>query len=167
MGQNKKLDRILGIDYCISGVCLILLVCVTFFGVIWRYFLNSPFIWQEEVQLGLITWVIYFGASAAFRNGSHIAIDMIVDMFPEKMQKVMDVIIYIVSMGVLGFIFINGISLVQQFIRTSRVTNILRIPTQYIYMAIPIGCVLMAVSYTIYLIRDFKGLNIEEEEEDK
>lgn len=166
MEKKRILDRILGIDYLISGICLIILVFITFFGVIWRYFLNAPFIWQEEVQLALITWVIYFGASAAFRNGSHIAIDMIVDMFPAKMQRVMDVIIYIVTLGVLGFIFINGVSLVEQFIRTSRVTNILRIPTRYIYIAIPIGCVLMAVSYTIYLVRDFMGLNIQESEEE-
>lgn len=166
MEKKRFLDRILGIDYLISGICLIILVFITFFGVIWRYFLNAPFIWQEEVQLALITWVIYFGASAAFRNGSHIAIDMIVDMFPAKMQRVMDVIIYIVTLGVLGFIFTNGVSLVEQFIRTSRVTNILRIPTRYIYIAIPIGCVLMAVSYTIYLVRDFMGLNIQESEEE-
>lgn len=166
MEKKRILDRILGIDYLISGICLIILVFITFFGVIWRYFLNAPFIWQEEVQLALITWVIYFGASAAFRNGSHIAIDMIVDMFPAKMQRVMDVIIYIVTLGVLGFIFTNGVSLVEQFVRTSRVTNILRIPTQYIYIAIPIGCVLMAVSYTIYLVRDFMGLNIQESEEE-
>lgn len=166
MEKKRFLDRILGIDYLISGICLIILVFITFFGVIWRYFLNAPFIWQEEVQLALITWVIYFGASAAFRNGSHIAIDMIVDMFPAKMQRVMDVIIYIVTLGVLGFIFTNGVSLVEQFVRTSRVTNILRIPTQYIYIAIPVGCVLMAVSYTIYLVRDFMGLNIQESEEE-
>lgn len=166
MEKKRFLDRILGIDYLISGICLIILVFITFFGVIWRYFLNAPFIWQEEVQLALITWVIYFGASAAFRNGSHIAIDMIVDMFPAKMQRVMDVIIHIVTLGVLGFIFTNGVSLVEQFVRTSRVTNILRIPTQYIYIAIPVGCVLMAVSYTIYLVRDFMGLNIQESEEE-
>lgn len=166
MKKKGFLDKILGIDYLISGLCLIILIFITFFGVIWRYFLNAPFIWQEEVQLALITWVIYFGASAAFRNGSHIAIDMIVDMFPEKLQRVMDIVIYIVSLGVLGFIFVNGISLVEQFVRTSRVTNILRIPTQYIYIAIPIGCVLMAVSYTVYLVKDFRGLNTEEGEEE-
>ena len=134
------------------GLSLVILVLVTFAGVIFRYFLNNPIIWEEEIQLMMITWTIYFGASAAFRSGGHIAIDMIVDLFPEKVQKIFDILIFAVTTGVIVFLMLNGAALVNQFIRTNRVTNILHIPSQYVYTAIPAGCALMIVSNTMYFV---------------
>ncbi len=152
MKMKKMFARILDLDYLIAGLSLVILVLVTFTGVIFRYFLNNPIIWEEEIQLMMITWTIYFGASAAFRSGGHIAIDMIVDLFPKKVQKVFDILIFIVTTGVLVFLMINGAALVSQFIRTSRVTNILHIPSHYVYIAIPAGCVLMIISNTVYFV---------------
>ncbi|MCI8295110.1 MAG: TRAP transporter small permease [Lachnospiraceae bacterium] len=161
--MDKIINRILSIDYLIAGLCLTILVVVTFVGVIFRYFLNAPLIWEEEIQLMMITWTIYFGAAAAFRTGGHIAIDMIVDMFPVKIQKVFDILIFLVTTGVLGFLMMNGAALVRQFIRTGRTTNILRIPSQYVYVAIPVGCALMLVSNTVYFVRKLSGVEQGEE----
>lgn len=161
--MNKIINRVLGIDYLIAGLCLTILVLVTFVGVIFRYFLNAPLIWEEEIQLMMITWTIYFGAAAAFRTGGHIAIDMIVDMFPAKIQKVFDILIFLVTTGVLLFLMTNGGALVRQFIRTGRTTNILHIPSQFVYVAIPIGCVLMLLSNTVYFVRKLFGMEQEGE----
>lgn len=164
MKANKIINRVLGLDYVIAGISLSALILITFLGVIYRYFLNNPLIWEEEIQLALITWTIYFGAAAAFRSGSHIAIDMIVDMFPKPVQKVFDVLIYLVITYVLFFLMMNGYSLVQQFVRTHRMTNILHLPSQYIYIAIPVGCGLMILSNTLYFIRSLFGMEQEGEE---
>ena len=61
----------------------------------------------------------------------------------------------------------NGKNLVLQFIKTNRSTNILHIPSQYIYSAIPIGCFLMIINYIIAEIKvifgkDLIGLGEEE-----
>ena len=152
MKMKKMFIRLLDLDYLIAGLSLVILVLVTFAGVIFRYFLNNPIIWEEEIQLMMITWTIYFGASAAFRSGGHIAIDMIVDLFPEKVQKIFDILIFAVTTGVIVFLMLNGAALVNQFIRTNRVTNILHIPSQYVYIAIPAGCALMIVSNTMYFV---------------
>lgn len=164
MKANKIMNKVLGLDYVIAGISLSALILITFLGVIYRYFLNSPLIWEEEIQLALITWTIYFGAAAAFRSGSHIAIDMIVDMLPKPIQKLFDVLIFLVTTYVLFFLMTNGYSLVQQFIRTHRMTNILHLPSQYIYIAIPVGCALMIISNTLYFIRALFGMEQEGEE---
>ena len=161
--MDKIINRILSIDYLIAGLCLTILVLVTFVGVIFRYFLNAPLIWEEEIQLMMITWTIYFGAAAAFRKGGHIAIDMVVDLFPAKVQKVFDILIFLVTTGVLLFLMVNGGALVCQFIRTGRMTNILHIPSQFVYLAIPMGCALMLLSNTVYFARKRFGLEQEGE----
>lgn len=165
--MKNIIHKILSLDLVISGIALIILVILTFLGSLMRYIVNRPIIWQEEVQIGLAIWVIFFGASAAFRYSNHIAIDMIVDMFPKNIQKIIEVLIAIVTISVLFFMLINGKNLVLQFIKTNRSTNILHIPSQFIYSAIPLGCFLMIINYIIAEIKIIFGkdlIGIEEEE---
>ena len=55
MKSDNKIGNLLrNADVLAACGALILLVGVTFFGVIMRYCLGDPFVWQEEVQLALI-----------------------------------------------------------------------------------------------------------------
>ena len=99
--MKNIIHKILSLDLVISGIALIVLIILTFLGSLMRYIINKPIIWQEEVQIGLAIWVIFFGASAAFRYSNHIAIDMIVDMFPKNIQKIIEVLIAIITISVL------------------------------------------------------------------
>lgn len=150
--KNKIANYLLNLDLVIACIALIILILVTFFGVFMRYFLNNPFIWQEEVQLWCFVWVIFFGASAAFRSGGHIAIDILVDTLPKGVQKGIEVFNYCVVMTILFYLFIQGSNLIEQMVTTSRVSNILRVPYSLIYSAFPIGCILMMINHTIATI---------------
>lgn len=57
MKWNTKLRQI---DIGISVIALVLLIAVTFAGVIFRYVFSKPFSWQEEVQLALIIMGYFF-----------------------------------------------------------------------------------------------------------
>ena len=67
-----KMKWIQNSDRLISGflmIALVLLIAVTFAGVIFRYVFSKPFSWQEEVHAWLlIIWVIFFGARYAFET---------------------------------------------------------------------------------------------------
>ena len=55
MKSDNKIGNLLrNADVLAACGALVLLVGVTFFGVIMRYCLGDPFVWQEEVQLALI-----------------------------------------------------------------------------------------------------------------
>jgi TRAP-type C4-dicarboxylate transport system permease small subunit len=147
--NNKALNTLLNLDLIIAGISVTVLILLTFIGVIMRYFVNNPFTWQEEVQLWCFVWVIFFGASAAFRSGSHVAIDIVVDLLPDSLKKVVDILVYFVVMAVLIYLAIHGSNLVTQLANTGRTTNILDVPYPIIYAAFPIGCVLMMINYTL------------------
>ena len=62
MKSDNKIGNLLrNADVLAACGALVLLVGVTFFGVIMRYCLGDPFVWQEEVQLALIIWVVFLG----------------------------------------------------------------------------------------------------------
>lgn len=150
--NNKALKCLLNIDYLITGAALVGLITVTFLGVIMRYFFNNPFIWLEEVQIWCFVWLVFFGAGAAFRTGSHVAIDVIVDLFPPKVKKAVEICVYLVVVAVLFYLMRHGSNLVRQMANTGRMTNIIKVPYSIIYSSLPIGCGLMIINYTIIMV---------------
>ena len=98
-GREKKLKRktlllrvLCNLDTTIAAAALVVLICITFAGVIMRYILAKPFDWEEEVQLSLIVWVVFF-ADVMLSLPKPPAIDMIVNKFPQKLQKATSVTI--------------------------------------------------------------------------
>ena len=154
MSKKKLLQLFLSVDVLLAGICLIILISITFVGVFMRYFFSSPFVWEEEVQLWLFLWIAFFGGSAAFRAKSHVEIDMVVELMPQKVQRIVQMMIYVLVVVVLGYLCNKGMMMVQQFIATNKSTFVLSVPSPLIYSVIPIGCVLMILNYTIVAWQD-------------
>ena len=158
MKSDNKIGNLLcNIDLLAACAALVLLVGVTFFGVIMRYCLGDPFVWQEEVQLALIIWVVFLGGRYAFVCGNHAAIDVIVEMVPERLQKIVSVLIAAVSLIILCYVGYQGIRYIMQMMRYNRVTNILKLPYSLVYLPLPIGCVTMALQVCLNTYRDLTG----------
>lgn len=147
--KKSLLFRLLNVDLVISGTALSVLIIYTFLGVIMRYFVKKPVIWGEEFQLFCIVIIVFFGAGAGFRAGSHVAIDIIVDRFPRPVRRAFGIFIYLATMGIFIYFGLQSAALVRQMLVTGRTTDILDIPFFVTYSAFPIGCVLMMLNYTI------------------
>ena len=158
--SKKILSKLQNLDLAIAGLALAALILYTFIGVVMRYIINRPITWGEEFQLLCIVIVVFFGAGAGFRTGSHVAIDFIVDMFPWKVQRIIVVAMYAISMLIMAYFFFQSSVFVRQMFVTGRVTNMLRIPMYLIYAAFPVGCFLVVLNYTISTWKKFiKGGN--------
>lgn len=154
MEENKcSLKTILlNLDLLIATVCLVILIALTFAGVIWRYFLSAPFTWLEEVQLACMVWIVFLAAGPAFRAGSHVAIEMIADMLPESLQKVVTAFISICVVGVIVYLFWRTLSFVELFMESGRATSLLEMPLWIVYgIALP--------SYIDMILSYFYGLH--------
>jgi len=162
---KKVVNSVLKLDVAISGIALVSLISVTFFGVFARYLFNNPFVWLEEVQMVLILWTVFLGGSVAVRNKGHVAIEFIVEFLPKSIQKMIDVVIFFIVAYVMYFVAKNSLLLISQYDTSNRVTNLLHIPLKYIYLACPIGCVLIIINYFFITIESIFGLRILESEE--
>jgi TRAP-type C4-dicarboxylate transport system permease small subunit len=145
--RKRITDFFYNMDYVLSGVCFVCVVLITVLGVIFRRFLNAPFPWLEEMQLFFFVWSVFTGASAAVRTGNHVAIDLVVDLLPESIKKLATIIIYIITMIVLGYISRAGVQLMQQ--AADKLTPYLHVSYIFIDLAVPIGCILMMIHYTL------------------
>lgn len=153
--RKNTLNYLLNIDLLIAGLSLIVLVIITFLGVIMRYIFNAPFVWLEEVQLWCAVWLVFFGASAAFRSGSHVSIEFVVDRFQPPLKKLAEIFAYFVVVSGLVYLMVYGIRLIEHLHLIDRTTNVLKVPYTIIYSAIPIGCALMIINYSIIMYESF------------
>lgn len=158
MKQGSKLRAVLGnLDTIVASVVLALLIILTFAGVIFRYVLGAPFTWLEEVQTSCMVWIVFAAAGAAFRAGNQVAIEMIVDLMPEKMQKIAEIFISVVVVVVLAYLFYQSIGFINIFVQSGRSTPMLKIPYAFIYGIAPVSYVLMIVSYFYALVKGVKS----------
>lgn len=65
------------ISRIILGTLIGLIVLVTCMAVWWRYVLNDPLSWTEQISRIMFVWVTFLGAASLYRSVQHIAIDML------------------------------------------------------------------------------------------
>lgn len=152
-------EFIVNLDFIIAGIALAGLVLLTLFGVVMRYFLNSPITWLEEVQMMLIVWLTLYGGSAVFRLRGHIAIEVIVDMCARPIRDAFRIVVFFIVLGVLVFVAWNGAMLVNQLFINERTTSVLNISYAFVYSAVPIGCTMMILNFVIAEFKDVFGRN--------
>ena len=143
------------IDDVIATIALTGILFITIVSVFYRFVLENPFAWAEEVTLGLFVWLVFIGVSSAIKRGGHIGIDYFVEKLPRPLKLVAIGIraaaIYFVL--IFGFIYL-GYDLMSQ--AASKVTPVLGISYQWIDLAVPLGGLLTAYHFSRQLIKSFR-----------
>lgn len=148
MKKNPLLKLVCNVDMIIASIAMIVLTIVTAVGVFMRYVVKNPILWQEEVCAFCQVWMIFMGASVAFRQGSIVAIEMLTETLPEKAQEIVGYVVDILVLFTLTFLLVKSQAYITQvFGASGRPTPILRIPYSILYGIAPYGCALMIVSY--------------------
>lgn len=159
--KNKSsLTTILGnLDIVVAGAALIVLIVLTFAGVVMRYIVGQPFTWLEEVQLFCMVWIVFAAGGAAFRTQSHVAIEMVVEMFPESVQKIISYVIDVVVFLVIAYLLYHSFGFIQMFVKNGRSSSMLKIPMTVQYGIAPVSYALMIISYfySKYFDKSTKG----------
>ena len=145
--MKKTLNALLNLDTLVAGVGLVLIVVVTVAGVFMRKVMGRPFAWMEEMQIFFFIWTIFFGGSVAFRTGSQVSIDLIAVRLSPRARRILDIVDYLITVLVLAYLTKGGYQLMMSV--TKKVTPYFKISYSLIDLAVPIGCVLMIIQYSL------------------
>ncbi len=132
---------LLNLDVVIASAAMCILVVLTFAGVIARYVVGHPFTWIEEIQAAMIVWVIFGAAGAAFRTANHAAIEVFYEMFPNAVKKILNILIFIITVITLVFLGYNVLKYMQVFMKSGRTTPVLHISYVLIFAIVPVSCI--------------------------
>lgn len=138
----KKIIKIMDwISYALLIVFSSAMVISTFLQVIFRYLLNHPLFWSEELSRYCFVWIVFVGAAIAMKQGAHIGVDYFVKKLPSRFKNYLKIAINILIISFL-FIIINQ-SILVVIVNMSQHSPAIGIPMGLIYLAIPVGLSLM------------------------
>ena len=156
-------DKINGYVEYISVFIIALMVVVVFLQVIFRFIIKSSLAWSEEMARYLLIWITFLGASIGIKRKSHIGVEVVVNLFPEKMQQWIRIITNAITM-------VFFIALMTWGRRLLIIVSKQRSPAMEISMAIPYAAILVSsaliilyISYNILL--DISSLTKEQNKE--
>ncbi len=82
--MKKKLDKVVDI---FTAFLVLGMTVVVFISVFYRYVLNMPLSWSEEITRLMIVWLSFVGAYVAMRENKHIGFDVIVAKLPAGLRR--------------------------------------------------------------------------------
>lgn len=141
MALLKWLERVFeGFMVAIIILQAVLLVCSVFF----RYILNSPIVWADEIVRYSLVWMTFAGAALATRDDKHILVDVIDLMLPERGKKITSWVADGVVIAFMLFLIYYGIKMTD-YERGMFGETLSWFSYAYVYVSIPIGAALTIV----------------------
>lgn len=88
VAQQSKFARIINsFEETMIAVLLGLMTLITFANVVARYVFNTNILWAVEGTVYLFAWLVLLGVSYGIKHSIHIGVDVLVKVFPPKIQK--------------------------------------------------------------------------------
>jgi len=125
--------------------------------VFFRYVLNNPLSWPEELARFLLVWLSFIATSILYRRKGHIAIDTLVKLFQARHQLIISILLNTIIMTFLIVIVISGTGLQKYQVSMSTMTN-LEIPKCYLTLALTVGAASMTLTAAHLILEDVRGL---------
>jgi TRAP-type C4-dicarboxylate transport system permease small subunit len=120
---------------------LTVLVVIISTAVLFRYVVNSPLSWPEELARYALVWLTFIGASLATKRHVHIVVDFAGLFLPERPRLWITLAVHLIVIACLALFVVQGVQVVQKM--WVAVSPALSIRVGYVYIAIPLGTALM------------------------
>lgn len=130
------------IDALLAALLLVITL-LTLAQVLWRYVIGTSFTWSEELNLLLWAWMIGLAAIKA----RHLRISMLVSAMPAKVQMVLYTLRWILTLAILGVLFVYGLSMVE-LTSSDRYVELDFLSRMWLFMSVPVAVVPWAVVAT-------------------
>jgi TRAP-type C4-dicarboxylate transport system permease small subunit len=134
---SRGIDRISKAAGHSAGISLVIMMLLITVGVIFRYVLNDPLDFIEEISGYLQLFCVFMGLGYAFANGYHIRTFVLLNKFSPKYQRILNVAQVIVALPWAIIVGVAGVALMKDYVEMGSVsdTNLrtpLWIPTAFI-----------------------------------
>ncbi len=145
----------------LAGFLIAAMTILVFLQVIFRYLLDAPLDWSEEMASFAFVWMALLGASVGLKNDDHPRLDIFFQVFPDGIQKLCSLIINLAILFMLVVLFIFGLKLTiaMQMQRTAA----LGYSISYVYAVLPLSAIIMFIHVLVKSVLLVTSLETEEE----
>lgn len=133
---------------------MVVLVISTFMQVVFRFILNSPLAWTEELARYCLVFLTFLGAAYAMAMKQHVLVEFFTNLFPPIGRKIFYTVATLVNLFFFGLMIYYGLQLSMNSME--QLSPVLRIPMGAIYAVIPVSGFLLVVNTLSTYIQDIK-----------
>ena len=131
-------------------ITVMVVVAVLVLDVVWqvvtRFIMKDPSRWTDELATMLLIWVSLLGASVGFIRKVHLGVDYFVGKLKGKLKLSIEFLVYLLIIAFAGIILIyGGYTLVSDTLNTGQPSPALQVEMGYIYLALPISGIFIAI----------------------
>ena len=160
----KKTYRIIcHIEAGVAAVFLIATVVVIFSLAIFRTF-GVPIHWALDTALLVFAWGVFLGADVAFREDKLVNVDFLLTKLPDKAQRVVQLVLYLLIGLFLGTLVYFGIDLSISTQHRS-FQGIPALSYTWVTVSMPVCSFLMLITVSIKLYKTVVSRSTETREE--
>jgi len=162
--KENLIDIIKNLPEIVAAVFLAFVTVLIIVAVVFRYILNAPITWYEELCRVLFIWIAFFGAAIGVKRNAHFGIMIFIEKMPIKMRHLTSIVSEIVSILVCAVLVYSSYRITAMAFKHT--FHQLQIPVGWLHIAVTISALLMAIYSTSHLVQSVKGKEIEKEEVD-
>lgn len=145
-------------DIIISCVLLVTLTVVALLQVLFRFLLNLPLSWTEELVRYCVISLIYISTIYSIRTRGVIRVEILDQMLKGKVKYGLNSFINLISAGVMFFMSYLCVDLVQNAISVNQRSAAMNIPVAVMYGVECASFFLMGLAFIYIMICDIKSL---------
>lgn len=146
--------RIAIVTYRISKFVIVLalglLVVLVALQVYYRYVLRDSLVWAIELSTLLMVWIVFLGCSIAYRDNEIIAVRVVTDRLPRRLQKASALVVDLIMLGFLVFVIHLNRAILPMVARTPM--PVLRISSFWKHVSLTVGFSLMCFYCVLHMI---------------
>ena len=130
------------------------LTASVFGQVLFRFIINQPLAWSEELAIYCLVWLTFLGAAYAMSLKAHIGVEFFTDLFPRSIQKVFFALASIASIAFYIIMIVQGYDLVRQSM--AQLSPVMRIPMGWVYAVIPLSGLFLIINLIHLFTKEMK-----------
>jgi len=147
----RALDAFVDVATAVTFVIMTLSLALQ---VVFRYVLNRPLVWSEELALLFFVWFVFLGGSAGMRDERQIRVDVIDLYLPTSVRRVLEPLLTLLSLAFLALVVFYGIKVTQ--FQTTAEYDVLPVSRAAQYAVAPVVGSLMILSLLRVLVRQLR-----------
>ena len=154
MSVLKFLDK--KFELMLLGIMLAVFTVLMFLNVVLRYFFGSIIVWGDELCRYCLVASTFLSIPIWIRRRSGIRVDAVISLLPKRIQKVMDVVVYLILLVFFIYLFVVGLGVMESM--EGQLSAAMRMPTAWLYGVVEFGLLLSAfrtVQVLVLQVREF------------
>ena len=148
------LDRALDNLGALAFMGMMLVLCIQIF---FRYLLESPSVWATPMSMFLFVWGIWFGGAAGIRDENQIRVELVDQILPISVQRVLLPIISLSCAAFLVLVIMKSFAIIEM--QSTTIYDTLPFNRDALFVVVPIVGSVMVLQCLRVCVRQMRRLS--------